>query len=96
MNLFGTRMKDTILGSQSQWLARTAAHLQTSKPLNLQTSNLSASVRACRGGRARLSLNPRIHLEHQFAAGHDVGVADFPVGDRLAVERHGLDVLVLF
>ena len=35
------------------------------------------------------------HLEDEFAAGHDVGVADLPVGDRLAVERHRLHVLVL-
>ena len=34
------------------------------------------------------SLVFRTHLEHQFAAGHDVGVTYFPVSDRLAVERH--------
>ena len=34
------------------------------------------------------------HLENQFAASHDVGVAELPAGDGLAVQGYGFHVLV--
>ena len=57
--------------------------------MNIHAQSASGALTDCTG------FSKLFHFKYEFAAAHDVGMADLPVGDRPAVQLDGLHVLVL-